>query len=138
MTADRRAKPQARTARRQVLHVRVGESLVQAGARAADAMQALQAGRPVAPYFGIGFGDVGQMLGIFTGKRWQLLAALREAGPMTVAHLARHLGRDYKNVHTDVVQLSEWMAVERDDEGRVSVPWSDIVVDMKLPLQRAA
>ena len=65
--------------------------------------------------------------------RWDLIAALREVGPMTVADLARHLGRHYKNVHADVQQLIEWMAVERGADGRVSVPWSEIVVDMKLP-----
>jgi hypothetical protein len=32
-----------------------------------------------------------------------------------------------------VNQLIEWMAVERADDGRVNVPWSEIVVDMKLP-----
>jgi predicted transcriptional regulator len=63
---------------------------------------------------------------------------LRQAGPLTVAELARRLNRDYKNVHTDVNQLIEWMAVERGDDGRVNVPWSEIVVDMKLPERVAA
>jgi hypothetical protein len=35
-------------------------------------------------------------------------------------------------VHADVQQLIEWLAVERGDDGRFSVPWSEIVVDMKL------
>ena len=71
-------------------------------------------------------------------KRWELIAALREAGPLTVADLARRLGRNYKNVHTDVTQLIAWMTVERAKDGRVSVPWSEIVVDMKLPGRAAA
>lgn len=120
-----------------VLNVRVGETLQQAGKRVADAMRAAAAGKTVTPYFGISFEQVGQMLSAFTPKRWELIAALREAGPMKVADLARHLGRNYKNVHADVQMLTEWLAVERDDDGRVSVPWSEIVVDMKLP-QRAA
>ena len=61
-----------------------------------------------------------------------------EAGPLTVAELARRLHRDYKNVHTDVTQLIEWMAVERRDDGRVNVPWPEILVDMKLPERVAA
>lgn len=65
-------------------------------------------------------------------------AALRAAGPLTVAELARRLGRDDKNLHTDVTQLIEWMAVERMDDGRVNVPWSEIVVDMNLPERAAA
>ena len=120
-----------------VLNVKVGETLQQAGKRAAEAMRAAKAGKSVAPYFGISFEQVGQMLAAFTPKRWELIAALREAGPMKVADLARHLGRNYKNVHTDVQLLTEWLAVERDERGRVSVPWSEIVVDMKLP-ERAA
>jgi len=126
------------TASSKVLNVKVGETLQRAGKRAADAMRAAAAGRAVTPYFGISFEQVGQMLATFTPKRWELIAALREGGPMTVAELARHLGRNYKNVHADVQQLIEWMAVERGDDGRVSVPWSEIVVDMKLPERAAA
>jgi len=34
-----------------------------------------------------------QMLSAFTPRRWELVAVLREGGPMTVAELARRLGR---------------------------------------------
>jgi len=101
-------------------------------------MKAITRGEKVAPHFGVNFEQIGQMLAAFTPKRWELIAALREAGPLTVAELARLLRRDYKNVHTDVAQLIEWMAVERCDDGRVNVPWSDILVDMKLPERAAA
>jgi len=126
------------TASSKVLNVKVGETLQQAAKRAAGAVRAAAAGKAVAPYFGISFQQVGQMLATFTPKRWELIAALREVGPMTVAELARYLGRNYKNVHADVQQLIEWMAVERGDDGRVSVPWSEIVLDMKLPERSAA
>jgi predicted transcriptional regulator len=121
-----------------VLHVTVGEGLGAAAERAAQAMKALQAGEAPPRYFGVNFAEVGQMFATFTPKRWELIAALREAGPLTVAELARRLGRNYKNVHTDVAQLVEWLAVERDAQGRVCVPWSAIVVDMKLPQPQAA
>lgn len=126
------------TASRRILNVKVGETLQEAGKRAADAMRAAAAGKAVAPYFGISFEQVGHMLAAFTPKRWELIAALRRTGPLTVADLARHLGRNYKNVHADVQQLIEWMAVERGDDGQVSVPWSEIVLDMKLPERTAA
>ena len=126
------------TASKQILNVTVGESLREAGARAAATMKAIAHGEQVQPHFGVNFEQIGQMLATFTPKRWELIAALRQAGPLTVAELARRLGRDYKNVHTDVNQLIEWMAVERGDDGRVNVPWSEIVVDMKLPERVAA
>lgn len=122
----------------QILNVTVGESLRESGARAAAAMKAVARGDKVKPHFGVNFEQIGQMLTAFTPKRWELIAALRQAGPLTVAELARRLSRDYKNVHTDVNQLIEWMAVERGDDGRVNVPWSEIVVDMKLPERVAA
>lgn len=126
------------TTSNQILNVTVGESLREAGARAAATMKAVARGEKVQPHFGVNFEQIGQMLAAFTPKRWELIAALRQAGPLTVAELARRLGRDYKNVHTDVNQLIEWMAVERGDDGRVNVPWSEIVVDMKLPERVAA
>ena len=116
-----------------IFNVTVGESIREASERTAATMKALAQGKEVQPHFGVNFEQIGQMLATFTPKRWELIAALRQSGPLTVAELARRLNRDYKNVHTDVNQLIEWMAVERADDGRVNVPWSEIVVDMKLP-----
>lgn len=121
----------------QVLNVTVGKPSRKTAARATATMSAVARGEKVQPHFGVNFEQIGQMLAVFTPKRWELIAALRESGPLTVAELACRLRRDYKNVHTDVTQLIEWMAVERMDDGRVNVPWAEIVVDMKLP-QRAA
>lgn len=131
-------KTRTRGLTRRVLNVKVGESLRDAGARAAATMHALERGERVRPYFGVSFEQGGQMLAAFTPKRWELIATLREAGPLTVAELARRLGRNYKNVHADVAQLAQWLAIERAEDGRVSVPWSEIVVDMKLPERAAA
>ena len=76
----------------QVLNVTVGESLRDAGPSA----RAISRGEKVEPHFGVNFEQIGQMLAAFTPKRWELIAALREAGPLTIAELARRLGRDYK------------------------------------------
>ena len=121
-----------------VLNVTVGETVAKSLARARSAMEALQRGKTPKPHFAIGFAEIGQMLAVFTPKRWELIARLRETGPLTTAELARRLERDYKNVHADVAALSEWLAVQRTDDGRVHVPWSEIVVDMKLPNRLAA
>lgn len=121
-----------------ILNVKVGEPLTATLTMASLTMEALEQGKPVAPYFGIGFADVGQLFAVFTPKRWDLLAALREAGPMTIAELARHVRRDYKNVHGDVEKLIEWQAVEKDDQGRIAAPYDEIVVDVRLPQKRAA
>ena len=47
-------------------------------------------------------------------------------GPLSVYQLAKDLGRDYKNVHTDVARLADIGLIEKAADGRVSVPW-DVV-----------
>jgi predicted transcriptional regulator len=121
-----------------VLNVTVGQPVANSLARAQSAMEALQRGKSPKPHFSVGFAQVGQMLAVFTPKRWELIARLRETGPLTTAELARKLDRDYKNVHADVAALSEWLAVQRTEDGRVHVPWSAIALDMKLPNRLAA
>ncbi|MCW5634395.1 MAG: hypothetical protein KIT17_13770 [Rubrivivax sp.] len=101
-------------------------------------MESLQLGKRPKPHFAVGFSEVGQMLAVFTPKRWELIAKLRDLGPVTTAQLARMLERDDRNVHADLAALFEWLAVQRDEDGRVSVPWAEIIVDMKLPAQPAA
>jgi predicted transcriptional regulator len=121
-----------------ILNVKVGEPLEASLARAAQTMEALERGDTPPSYFSVGFSDIGQLLAIFTPRRWDLLAALREDGPMTIAELARRLKRDYKNVHNDVEKLVEWQALEKDEQNRVVAPFSEIVMDVRLPVGRAA
>ena len=121
-----------------VLHVTVGEPMAASLARATAAMKAAKQGKPAQPYFGVDFDEVGEMFAVFTPKRWELIGALRESGATTIAELARQLKRDYKNVHNDCERLIEWMAIEKDENGLVFAPYSEIVVDMKLPDRRAA
>ena len=121
-----------------VLHLTVGEPVSASLARASAAMKIARQGKAAQPYFGVGFDDVGELFSVFTPKRWELIGVLREGGAMTVAELARQLQRDYKNVYNDCERLIEWMAIEKDENGRVFAPYAEIVVDMKLPDRRAA
>lgn len=121
-----------------ILNVKVGARPQENLERAATMMSALDAGEQATPYYGVGFQNAGQMLAVFTPKRWELLAALREGGPTTIAELARRLGRNYKNVHNDVDKLIEWLAVEKDEQGRITAPYSEILVDVRLPERVAA
>ncbi|WMP15833.1 HVO_A0114 family putative DNA-binding protein [Thiothrix lacustris] len=121
-----------------ILTIKVGTGIQSSLALAQQMMERLELGEEPTPYFGVGFKDMSQMLSVFTPKRWDLLAALREQGAMSIAELARTLQRDYKNVHNDVERLMEWLAIERDAQGKVFTPYSEIVVDVHLPQQRAA
>lgn len=70
--------------------------------------------------------DLPLLLRTLTPARWQLLDRLRDEGPVSVYQLAKRLGRDYKNVHTDVTALVRIGLIERLGDGQVTVPW-DVV-----------
>jgi hypothetical protein len=55
-------------------------------------------------------------------------AMAKAAGPLTIYALAKHLGRHYRNVHKDVTALMEWTVIDKDEDGRVFVPWDEIDV----------
>jgi len=122
----------------QVLHVRVGEDLPLTLERAAQAMRSLEKGEHPTPNFELGFENVAQFFSVFTPKRWELLAALREHGPISIFSLARLLHRDYKNVHADISALIEWTVVDKTEDNLVYAPFEDISVDVHLPAKQAA
>ena len=87
------------------LNIKVGKLPEKNLERAVRIMESLDRGEQPEPYFAIGFASMAQFLRIFTPRRWQALAMLREQGPLTIAELAQQLQRDYKNVHGDVEKL---------------------------------
>lgn len=121
-----------------ILKIKVGTDVKSTLTLAQQAMEQLSIGEQPAPYYGVGFKNVSQMLSVFTEKRWDLLAALRQNGPMSIAELARTVQRDYKNVHNDVERLMEWLAIEKNAQGKVFTPYSEIIVDVRLPERKAA
>ena len=66
-------------------------------------MQAIERGESPPPYFGIGFDGLPPFFAVFTPRRWELGSRLRQAGPLTIAELARRVHRNDKNVHEDIV-----------------------------------
>ena len=119
-----------------ILEVTVGESLEKSLADWGGALQSAQEGQAVAPYFGIGFTTMAQFSAVFTPKRWELVESLKKAGPLSIYALAKRLDRHYRNVHQDVTALMDWTVVEKNEAGKVWVPWDEI--DVRWPLLRAA
>jgi len=120
------------------LNIKVGKLPEKNLERAVRIMESLDRGEQPEPYFAIGFASMAQFLRIFTPRRWQALAMLREQGPLTIAELAQQLQRDYKNVHGDVEKLIEWQAIVKDEQGYISAPYSEIVVDVLMPQGQVA
>jgi len=77
------------------------------------------------------FDTTQDMLRVLSTKRTELLQALNQVGAMNVLTLAKHLGRDYKNVHGDVQLLERYGLIERDGD-RVTAPYDMIHADFDL------
>src|SRR3972149_4559992 len=71
------------------------------------------------------------LLRTLSPARFELLKALREAGPISIYQLAKRLGRDYKNVHTDVTQLMAFGLITKIDNS-VAVPWDLLRAELVL------
>jgi predicted transcriptional regulator len=115
-----------------VLEVKVGEPLEASLGQFGEALASAMAGHEVAPYFGIGFRTMAQFSEVFTPKRWELVEYLKAAGPLTIYALAKQLSRHYRNVHQDIAALMAWTVIEKDETGKVYVPWDEI--DVRWPL----
>lgn len=89
-------------------------------------------GERVTPEYRLTFSSLPQLLKELTPARWALLEALRAEGKMSIYALAKHLGRDYKNVHTDVSRLMELDLIEKAKDDRVFVPWNVIAAELRL------
>jgi len=93
----------------------------------------LASGRAVpAPLAVLSFADLPLLAKTLTPARWKLLAKLKKAGSQSIFALAKLLGRDYKNVHTDVARLVELKLVEKAEDGRVSVSWQAVRAELRL------
>jgi len=89
-------------------------------------------GRAMRPLQVLSFADLPSLLRTLSVARWVLLQKLREEGPLSIYELAKRLGRDYKNVHTDVTQLAALGLIERQDDGRVVVAWDLLRAELRF------
>lgn len=108
-------------------------------APAADALDRFEAawnraseGRAAKRLEVLSFADLPAMLRNLSPARWSLLERLHADGPTSIYELAKRLGRDYKNVHTDVARLVELGLIERQSDTRVTVTWDVIRAELRL------
>ncbi len=94
---------------------------------------------PQAP--GLYFEKVEELRRILTEKRFELLLAITRHRPASVHKLAGLLGRDYKNVSTDIALLERLGLVRLDAKGgkgraqAPTVPYDEIhvTIDLRQP-----
>jgi predicted transcriptional regulator len=78
------------------------------------------------------FENLELLLKTLTPARWTLLKRLHANGPMSIRALANDLGRNYKNVYTDVQCLESIGLIGRTENDRINVPWD--IVEARLLL----
>jgi len=84
------------------------------------------------PFRILSFADLPRLLRTLTPARWALLERLAAQGPCSVYRLAKRLGRDYKNVHTDVARLSALGLLEKNARGETAVAWDAVRAELRL------
>ena len=87
-------------------------------------------GRPQGVF--ISFDTPALLFKVLTQKRWELLAALTGAGPMTLREAARRVGRDVKAVHGDVHALLKAGILQKTAQGRIVFPFDAVRVNFML------
>ena len=80
----------------------------------------------------LNFQDLRMLLSILTPRRLEVLQTLRQQSLPSVRALSKKLGRDYKNVYTDVQALESVGLLERTEEGALQVLWDVIDAHLRL------
>ena len=92
----------------------------------AETWHAAEADRAATPQ--LAFGSLRELFSAITEKRLDLLRHVASHESLNIHQLSRSLERDYKNVHTDVIELVDLGLLERSDSGRLSTPFDEIVI----------
>lgn len=92
----------------------------------------LAEGRKVEPFHVLLVEDLPLLAATLTPARWRLLQTLRRQGACSIYELARRLGRNYKNVHTDVARLAELGLVDRPSDTQVQVTWDAVRAELRF------
>lgn len=76
----------------------------------------------------LAFGSIAELFSAVSEKRLELIRHVAENEGLQIRPLARALGRDYKNVHTDVQALIELGLLEKDERRGLRAPFDEIVI----------
>ena len=92
------------------------ESLNASGRRFVHAWQRAERGEPVHEEH-LSFESLERLLATLSPKRIELVRFVRRRPNLSIAAIARELGRDYKRVHSDVRALEKAGLLEEDETG---------------------
>lgn len=80
----------------------------------------------------LSFGTLQEAATVLTPRRMELLRTIHDEPAASIRALAQRLGRDYRNVHTDVSTLIDHGLIDRDDAGGLHADYSGIAFDLAV------
>jgi predicted transcriptional regulator len=80
----------------------------------------------------LAFGTLAQLFSAITEKRLALVRHVAGREGLNTRQLSIELGRDYKNVYTDVQALLDLGLIGKDERGRLTAPFDEIVIRAEL------
>jgi len=89
-------------------------------------------GDRVAPLHVLLLQDLPALFKALTPARWALLESIKVHGPSSIYELARRLGRNYKNVHTDVQALLNLNLLNKDPAEKIEVRWDAVRAELRF------
>lgn len=92
----------------------------------AETWQRVESGGKTTPR--LAFGSLHALFSAITEKRLEMIRYVAVYEGLNTRQLAQNLGRDYKNVYTDVKELVELGLLDKDDKGRLTAPFDEIVI----------
>ena len=95
-------------------------------------VKASEAGSRYGADYHLSFESARALFSELTPSRIDLLEALRRCGPCSVYALAKEVGRNYSNIHTDIGKLEEHGLVRRTPEDAVFVPFEHVEIHLAL------
>jgi predicted transcriptional regulator len=98
------------------LEIQVDENSEAMARRFIDAWHRAERGEAVEEHH-LSFESLAGLTSVLTPRRLELLRHLRRHPAVSIAGLARTLGRDYKRVHTDVEALAAAGLIDRSPTG---------------------
>jgi len=114
-------------------HIHIGVEDAERGLRRfVDSWHKAESGKVDQAEIHLNFENFSMLASVLTPKRLELMKVLRQHGLQSIRSLSKQLRRDYKNVHTDVIALSDVGLIQRSEQGLLTVPWDVIDAHVRL------
>lgn len=84
------------------------------------------------------FSSINQLFSAITEKRLEMIRYVAAHRSLNTRQLALALGRNYKNVRTDVRDLCDYGLLRKDARGTLSAPYDEIVIRADVRRARKA